>query len=220
MRAVPCKICTTETIVLQDLLFNHTYYACPACEFIFLEAKNRVSPEAEKRRYLEHNNTAQNEGYVKMFRDFIDSALLPYQTRIKTALDFGCGPGPVLPILLEEKGWLVDRYDPYFFPEKIYRGRRYDLITATEVFEHLSDPLKTASLLNEHLAPEGLLAIMTLFHPLDPEQFLQWWYRRDCTHISFFTPRTFHCLAEVLKMRVLQIEKNKICVLEKRMRDE
>ncbi len=215
MSTVPCKICAAETIALQDLQFNHTYYSCQVCEFIFLEAKYRVCPEEEKERYLEHNNTLENKGYVKMFRDFMNSALSPYQTSIEKVLDFGCGPGPVLPLLLEEKGWSVDRYDPYFFPEKIYQGRRYDLITATEVFEHLCDPLETTSLLKEHLAFNGLLAIMTLFHPLDPEQFLKWWYRRDCTHISFFTPRTFDCLAKKLKMRVLLVEKNKICVLQK-----
>jgi hypothetical protein len=214
-----CIICAAKTIALQDLQFNHTYYSCQDCEFIFLDPKCRVSPEAERRRYLEHNNTPDNEGYVKMFRDFIDCALMPYQSRINKALDFGCGPGPVLPALLEEKGWSVDRYDPFFAPHKIYQGRCYDLITATEVFEHLADPLETTSLLKEHLAPKGLLAIMTLFHPLKPEEFLKWWYRRDCTHISFFTDRTFHCLAEILKMRVLRIEKNKICVLEKLMQD-
>ncbi len=214
MGRATCKICGSKTSVLPDRQLNRIYHLCGRCDYISLDDRCRVPPAVEKRRYLEHNNTMANQGYVRMFQEFIAAAILPYRDRITTALDFGCGPEAVLAALLRREGWVVDIYDPFFAPEQVYRGKRYHLITATEVFEHLHEPLKTAALLKEHLAPQGILAIMTLFHPQDPGQFLNWWYRHDCTHTGFFTPRTFSVLAQRLKLRLLWANQKNICVLE------
>ncbi|MBU0686785.1 MAG: class I SAM-dependent methyltransferase [Candidatus Margulisbacteria bacterium] len=208
-----CKICSGEAKTIYDCQFDINYYCCPSCDFIFIDELKIISPEKEKESYSLHNNTPDNEGYVNMFRDFIEKSVAPYQKRIKTALDFGCGPGPVLAALLKEKGFQVDIYDKYFAPEKVYQNKKYDLITATEVMEHLKDPLKTLKLLKEHLNTNGILAIMTLFHPQDEEKFKDWWYRRDLTHISFYTPKTFEFIAKQLGMKVLMSDEKRECVL-------
>jgi 2-polyprenyl-3-methyl-5-hydroxy-6-metoxy-1,4-benzoquinol methylase len=36
----------------------------------------------------------------------------------------------------------MEIYDSYFSPEKVFLGKKYNLITSTEVFEHLDDPLR------------------------------------------------------------------------------
>ena len=144
----------------------------------------------EKRLYCNHNNSFANEGYVRMFRKFIDDFIEPYSGEMKTALDFGSGPGPVLATLLREHGMDVDIYDVYFSPEKSYENKTYDLITCTEVLEHLKDPLPTLRLLVDHLNSQGILAVTTMFHPGVGEEFQNWWYRRDRTHICFYTNRT------------------------------
>jgi hypothetical protein len=210
-----CKICAGETELLRDKKFKIDYYICSYCEYIFMDEVALVSPEQEVARYNEHNNSMENEGYVNMFKEFLKIAVDPYAEQIKTALDFGCGPGPVLSTLLQQKGFEVDTYDPYFAPEEIYKNKCYDLITATEVFEHLQDPLQTARLLKEHLTNGGILAIMTMFHPGDAAAFSSWWYRRDSTHISFFRPRTLTVLAELLGLKVLTFDRKNVCVLTK-----
>ena len=202
-------------MLLRDDKFEIDYYYCSYCEFISCEEGAIVRPGKEVALYKLHNNSMENEGYVNMFKEFIKVAVDPYGERIKKALDFGCGPGPVLASLLQQKGYDVDIYDLYFAPEKVYEHKSYDLITATEVFEHLQDPLQTAQLLKNHLNDQGILAIMTLFHPGDGVSFNNWWYRHDPTHISFYRPQTFTVLAEQLGLTVLNFDQKNVCVLTK-----
>lgn len=177
-----------------------------------------VSAEQEKKEYELHQNSFENEGYVNMFRDFIDKAVRPHKSQIRTALDFGSGPGPVLAELLRQEGFETDIYDKYFAPQKVYLHKKYDLITATEVFEHLKDPLPTLKLLKSHLSHKGILAVMTLFHPNDDERFKDWWYRRDATHVSFYAPKTFRRMASLSDMKVVLSDEKNICVLGNNIR--
>lgn len=209
-----CKICKDTTTKIWDKQFDINYFYCSGCQFIFMEEDKIISPKEEVAIYKQHNNTLENEGYVNMFKDFIRENIQPYPVDIKKALDFGSGPGPVLAQLLREEGFEVDIYDPYFSPLKVYEGKEYQLITSTEVFEHLKNPLETAALLKRHMSDKGLLVVMTQFHP-GPEEFKDWWYRRDPTHISFFVPQTFKVIAEILNMKVLRFDDKKSIVLRK-----
>lgn len=57
-----------------------------------------------------------------------------------TILDFGCGAGPVLKRPLEEGGFRVHLYDPFFYPDREVLDEEYDFIIASEVLEHLYNP--------------------------------------------------------------------------------
>jgi len=187
-----------------------------------------VPPEREKTEYSTHRNTLDNEGYVNMFLEFIKKAVTPFQTNpgqtgTRTALDFGSGPGDCVlaHVLREEWGYEVDIYDVYFAPEKVYTGKTYDLITCTEVLEHLKNPVDTLRLLKQHLNPGGILALMTLFHPVSEdkpeggEMFQQWWYRRDVTHIGFFRPKTLRFIAHLLEMKPLMMDERNTVTFQK-----
>ncbi|MCP4156058.1 MAG: class I SAM-dependent methyltransferase [bacterium] len=184
-----------------------------------------LSLQEEASCYLTHNNTLQNEGYVNMFRTFLAETVTPYlevptqKKRKITALDFGSGPGECVlsHLLREEKKFETDIYDVFFSPEKAYEGKTYDLITLTEVMEHLLYPMITLQMLKKHLKPNGILSVMTLFHPICKENpggeevFRQWWYRRDPTHISFFRPKTFYYIAGHLNLEILMMgERNRV----------
>lgn len=152
-------------------------------------------------------------GYVGMFEAFLKAGVDPFAGEAARALDFGCGPEPVLARLLERRGYAVDRTDLFFHPDEAYLNRRYDLITLTEVLEHLTDPLGTLRVLAQRLAPGGVLALMTLFHPDDPAKFADWWYRRDPTHVSFYTVETLGQVSGALGLKVLFSDAKKIIVL-------
>lgn len=201
-----CKICGSSD--LRELELKDKYYYCNNCEAIFINQKEIVAPSKEKERYEGHDNNHQNEGYVKMFEEFIDNVIDPNLDLEAgdQVLEFGCGPGPVLADLLEEKGAEVDRYDPYFFPEKVFEQKNYDLITSTEVFEHFSDPLKEMNLLDSHLKNGAYLAVMTSFHP-GPNEFEDWWYKWDPTHIVFYNQRTFEYLAFQFDLEIVYTDK-------------
>ncbi|RAK04979.1 methyltransferase family protein [Halanaerobium saccharolyticum] len=203
-----CIICGSSDLELLDI--QNKYYHCQDCEVIFLDPAERVAQAEEKERYEGHDNNHQNEGYVKMFEDFIEELVEPNINleNINDVLEFGCGPGPVLADLLEAKELEVDRYDPYFFPEKVFVDKKYDLITSTEVFEHFSDPIKEMKLLTSHLKENAYLAVMTSFHP-GPEEFEDWWYKWDSTHIVFYNQKTFSKIASDFGLEIIYTDQKK-----------
>jgi SAM-dependent methyltransferase len=149
-----------------------------------------------------------------MFEDFLEESVFPYIDDIDNVLEFGCGPGPVLADLLKREDYQVDKYDPYFYPEKVYENKRYDLITSTEVFEHFSEPRKEMELLISHLKDGGYLAVMTSFHP-GPETFDDWWYKWDPTHIVFYNLNTFQKLAEDYNLKIIYTDREKYIIFKK-----
>jgi len=173
------------------------------------------SKEAEKADYQKHENSLNSPGYVTMFGNFIASVIDPYIQAPAKVLEFGSGPGPVLAYLLKEKGFDVDQYDPYFSPEKVYEGKLYDLITSTEVIEHLKNPLKEFKLLVNLLKPGGYLALMTKFHLDNEDIFWQWQYRREKSHIAFYKEDTLKYLAEKYRFKKVFCDHEKIYLLQK-----
>ncbi|SFL62334.1 class I SAM-dependent methyltransferase [Halanaerobium salsuginis] len=202
-----CKLCQSEKLELIEV--EQKYYYCQDCELIFLENEAIISPQKEKARYEEHNNSFQNKGYVSMFRDFIDSVLVPYLSlSSKQILDFGCGSAPVLAKLMTAKDNQVDYYDPYFYSDKFFIKKSYDLITATEVLEHLSNPYRELELLTSLLNQGGYLAVMTSFHS-GPEEFVDWWYKSDLTHITFYNLNTFKMIASIFDLKIIYTDQKK-----------
>lgn len=212
-----CKICGAGTTPFLDPQFNVIYHECGKCEFIFKDDRAVVSAEEEQREYDLHNNSYENEGYVNMFRDFMVKSIEGYVTgsgdsKGRRALDFGSGPEPVLAkVLTEEYGYATDIYDFYYAPDKVYEGNTYDLLTCTEVVEHLKDPMAYFALFRSLLKEDGLLAVMTLFHPKDEHTFCKWHYRREKTHTSFYTTKTMETIAQLLGMKVLYTDGRRYC---------
>jgi len=210
-----CKICLGETRSLWDKKKGMTYYRCLSCGFVSLDDDFIIDKNSEKKHYEKHNNSFECTGYVKMFETFINQAILPYRASINRALDFGCGHTPVLAELLKRENLNVDHYDYYFFPKEVYKEKRYDLITSTEVFEHLKEPKKVLKTLVNSLNDKGYIVLMTQFPPSDDEEFLKWWYRRDITHISFFTPQSFEVMADEMGLKLLNVIDNNIVLFQK-----
>lgn len=210
-----CKICSNKTHSFE-VKQNIKYYYCYNCDFISIDESKIPAPEKEKERYLEHNNGPDQEGYIQMFKRFIKEYITPHKNRISTTLDYGCGHSPILASLLKEQGFNVDIYDLYFAPEKVYENKKYNLITCTEVIEHLKDPLKTIKIQSKHLGEKGILALTTLFHPGNIQEFIPWWYHSDETHISFFTHKTMQYIAKLSDLKIIRIDSKNTCLLEKK----
>lgn len=188
-----CKICQSETYVLHDKQFHIDYFRCKSCGFIYEDPTKHPTVLDEKNEYDRHNNSIEDEGYVNMFKRFI-KAFEPFVDGRET-LEFGSGPEPVFSEVLRREGYDVTSYDPFYLPNESYLDKTYHLITSTEVFEHFVNPIKEIEKLVGLLKPNGVLAIMTQF-PKDDEHFLKWWYRRDVTHISFFTHKAFEVIGK------------------------
>lgn len=190
-----CHICKEETRNLYDPQFELMYQCCDHCGFIAQDREQLITFVDERKEYDRHENNIANEGYVDFFKRFLDKALLPY-AKLSKGLDFGSGPEPVLSqVMTRDYGVTPDIYDLHYQPEKVYMDKLYDFIVTTEVIEHVQDPRNVLDLFHQHLKVGGVVAIMTLFHEEDDALFLNWWYRRDITHISFFLPKTFDFMA-------------------------
>ncbi len=209
--AYSCRLCGSTDTDRLDL--DRVYHHCRQCDFIFTDETHLISKEEEKKRYLQHNNTLANTGYVAMFEAFITHALEPAFSRVQTVLDFGCGPNPVFAQIMKNHGKSVDVYDPFFFPSDEYLSRRYDLITLTEVIEHIRYPLDALKMLISRLSDSGMLAVMTKFHS-GVTDFDAWWYRKDNTHISFFSQKTVQRLAKELDRVVVQTDNSSFFCLQ------
>ncbi|MGM0365007.1 MAG: class I SAM-dependent methyltransferase [Actinomycetota bacterium] len=198
-----CKICGQKTFEIYSKHFGFIYHCCQACEYIFKDEQFILSAEKELEIYENHNNSINDPKYVDYFKKFLHSAVLKYCCG-KYGLDFGSGPSPVLAMILEKDyGFKMDIYDLFYSPLKVYAGKKYNLITSTEVAEHLKNPLIYFKIFKDCLKKDGLLSIMTLFHPINSEEFLDWYYIRDMSHISFYTPKTMEIIAKKTGLKVI-----------------
>jgi hypothetical protein len=199
-----CKICGESTREITHTRSNIKYYCCDLCEFIAKDEASIITVEEELSRYEVHNNSMDDPRYVAFFMKFIEEAVIKHCKKDAKGLDFGSGPSPVLAQVFETYYSIsMDIYDLFYSPEKIYKDKHYDLITSTEVVEHLKNPLEYFRLFKGLLEKEGILSLMTLFHPKDEAEFLDWHYIRDTTHISFYTQKTMDIIAEKVGLRSL-----------------
>lgn len=171
-----------------------TYLHCPRCDFVFVPKAYHLSTKEEKSRYDLHQNDPSDKDY----RKFLSKLTKPLLKRIKPysqGLDFGCGPGPTLSLMLSECGHKIDLYDKFYQTDTNIFNKKYDFITATEVFEHLSEPGKQIAQLIQMLNANGVLAMMTKIRN-ETSDFASWYYKNDPTHIGFFSKNTFDYLAK------------------------
>jgi SAM-dependent methyltransferase len=212
-----CPLCSFSARYLASGE-NREYWLCSKCLAIFVPDRFHISQDEEVQRYLEHENSIENEGYVQMFQKKI-SILQENFPQIKSALDFGCGYEPVLKTLLERQGIMADGYDPNFFPD-LRLDKRYDLVISTETFEHFRNPAKEVQGITDRVIPGGLLAIMTRFYPtgdngLLSDKFADWYYKRDPTHIIFYCSETFKWLAKSIGFEMVFNNNHDFVVLKK-----
>jgi len=179
-----------------DKKLHMRYHHCNMCLFIFKSPEHYQAYDEQKERYDLHQNQENSEGYQAYFRRFIDY-ILPITGNPESALDFGCGATSLLAKMMRKEGIDCDFYDPIYYPEISYKKKSYDLIVSVEVFEHLHHPREVFGHLFSLLNEGGYLAIQTQFHYNGIEQFLNWYYRLDPTHIVFFRPETFRYLADL-----------------------
>ena len=212
-RSDVCPLCGKEGG--HELFFEdkfRPYYRCSRCRLIFVPSLWQVSAEREKARYDQHNNDPADRRY----RDFL-GRIIPFMEeflspRCRKGLDFGCGPGPVLAEMLEEKGFSMETYDLYYRNDpSVLKDGAYDFVTATEVIEHLADPGGMVERLLSLIRPGGILALMTRFYGEETD-FKTWFYKDDETHISFFSRETFLWLGEARGWEVSFRDKDMVII--------
>jgi SAM-dependent methyltransferase len=194
MSKLTCRVCTSDnTFVLLSDDRGRAYHRCANCQATLLAREHFLSTDEEHAHYLTHENDVNDKGY----RDFLSRLAVPLLARLSpnsSGLDYGCGPGPALAVMMRKAGHEIAVYDPYFAPDDAAFSKAYDFITCTETVEHLHNPHDEFARLVSMLKPGGILAVMTIFQT-DDERFEGWRYRQDPTHVVFYRPQTFEVIA-------------------------
>jgi len=200
-----CPLCRAGTVFFlhRD---RREYRRCPDCRLISVPPRFFLPREKEIERYLQHDNSLENPGYVKMFQDKIE-IVKNVCPDARKALDYGCGYEPVLQTLLSRAGYEADGYDINFFPRAGLQPG-YDLIISTETFEHFKEPGREIDRIVALLSPRSCLAVMTRFYPeedgcVSREGFQNWYYPRDPTHVAFYSPGTFAWVAQDRGLKIV-----------------
>lgn len=171
-----------------------SYRRCEACGSVYLEPEYFLSPEEERSRYLKHENSLEDSGYRKYLEAFLDGILEHEAVEadsISQVFDYGSGPEPALVMLLRQRGFTAEGWDPYFNTAGQGFEGGADLVTCLEVAEHFHEPRNDFQSLAVTARPNGLVAVAT--HPVSSDRvqverdFPAWWYRQDPTHVVFYT---------------------------------
>lgn len=184
-----CPLCGSAGVTLYFEDARRPYYLCGCCALVYVPPRCYLDRAAERAEYLLHENDPRDPGY----RAFLSRLADPLVARLPAGargLDFGCGPGPALALLLRERGFTVSLYDSFFAPAHAALEARYDFVTATEVVEHLHRPGVELARLWGLLRPGGCLGLMTKL-VLGRDAFARWHYKDDPTHVCFFSRATF-----------------------------
>jgi SAM-dependent methyltransferase len=185
------------------------YHLCGNCSLIFADPEHHLAPAAEKAFYSTHENGIGNPGYVDFLNRVVQPMLL-HLDRGMRGLDYGCGPGPTLSLLLKQQGIACEDYDPFFLDRPLRPP--YDFIFSTECFEHFRRPKVEIQRIISLLKPGGLLGIMTE-RWTTLEGFANWYYTRDPTHVCFYHERTIEFLCERYGFAPLWMDANRVAIL-------
>lgn len=195
-----CPLCLSDQTNVHAKDKHRSYCHCSHCELVFVPGCFHLCADDEKAIYDQHENHPEDEGYQK-FLSRLMTPLLAHLRPSAKGLDFGCGPGPTLSLMLKQRGFDMGVFDPFYANHPEALARQYDFITTTEVVEHLSQPAAVFEQLFNMLRPEGVLGIMTKTIP-SLDNFSDWHYTRDPTHITFYAQESFRYLAKQYQYQV------------------
>lgn len=209
---VKCRICLSSTDFLfsKNILgkYKVNYYQCAQCRFLqtedpnwLEEAYNSGAISALDTGVLYRNLTLRHKTkhiLNKLFTDFNDFY----------ALDYGGGEG-IFVRMMRDLGYNFYRHDlyaenlyaRYFDLKDVPKGTRFNILTAFEVFEHLSDPLIEIKKMIEF---SDVLLFSTELQPTTKNEILQdWWYLVPETgqHVSFYNEASLRKIADLLELK-------------------
>lgn len=192
---------------------NHrTFFLCAVCDLAFVPTPWHLTVAAQRERYLKHNNSLEDAGYVAHLQPVID-ALKREMGHSGRVLDYGCGPAPVLVELLRREGFDAVGYDIFFSPQTPLEPA-FDAVVCVETFEHFASPGVEVERIVKCLRPGGILIVKTHFAP-PPADFKSWWYTRDQTHVAFSSRTTMGYIASRFGLSVLAADGDRLVMMRR-----
>ncbi|MFI8380322.1 class I SAM-dependent methyltransferase [Leeuwenhoekiella sp. NPDC079379] len=199
-----CLLCNHSADFLGSFQ-NRNYNRCTYCASVFLDTCDLPTYIKEKERYDKHENTSDNSGYLNFLKPLLN-AVSKDQNKEKKGLDFGSGPNPVLTSYLQENGYQIKPYDPFYSNDISLLDYTYDYIICCEVIEHFHNPNLEFTKIRALLNPDGKLYCKTNMLS-DSINFENWWYKNDFTHTFFYTEKALRFIKDKFGFEELNIFK-------------
>ena len=218
MTQFTCPVCSGVAEYFDVVDFNKTceenkgvflkksgaavYYAlCNQCNFCYSPEMILWTPELFKAHVYNDDYLTIDSEYeeIRPKQNFglINSKLGQFKKKF-SHLDYGGGNGN-LSSLLRADGFDSTSYDVFVDTfTAIELGKKFDLITAFEVFEHHSDPNQLIKELCELLMPNRMILFSTILSDgnIVPNNRLNWFYASPRNgHISLFSKAPLEFLA-------------------------
>jgi hypothetical protein len=192
-----CVLCGTGKAISTFTVKGRHFYRCTDCELLFVPSEYHLAVAEERSRYELHDNTLENDGYVRFLSQVADIAERVMRTE-GLLLDFGCGKNAVLATILHSRGVQCDVYDPLYDFPPLEEKRTYEGIILCEVIEHCRDLPETIGLIDRLIADQGLTIIRTQCYQQNVD-LQRWWYAQDPTHINLFSRSALEVVASQLR---------------------
>lgn len=213
--STPCPICDT-TMVIHEQLFDKTWLLCSECALLMAHTSSKQLKQLDKGEPSGAKKPPTSLVHKREYtfcRRFIDGL------SARNALNYGVG-WSLVPAALRARGidavgcdlWrpLIEQRkrsegkNNYFHRDEL-PDRRFSLISAFEVFEHFTKPLKDMGVLADHLNDPGALIGSTDFWhggslAHHPSQDLSYW--KHGTHITAWTWKSMMTAARKLGLHV------------------
>ena len=205
-----CRLCSSRVVFFTEWQ-SRQYFRCSECSLIQLHRNQCPSQEEELGEYELHENDQYDKGYRKFLSPVTDAILTRLQQKQEQEpliLDFGSGPGPTISVVLQEHGWKVNNYDPFFFPNTETLEKTYDVIACTEVVEHFYEPKTSWEQLFSLVKPRGVIFVMTQSsdNHCTEASFQKWRYIREKSHVAFYHSHTMDWLANTYGLGLSKLE--------------
>ena len=201
-----CPLCLSADNDLFSKDDSREYRKCNVCSLIFVPSNFHLSLSDEKSRYDHHDNSYNNIGYRKYLEGVaseIESVGINFSSG--DTLDYGSGKERVLSRILEDRGYSVTSYDP-LYGLNIQDDQTFDNIIVIEAIEHFVNVNEELETMLSHLKDSGKIFVQTkMYNEEECGPFVNWWYKRDITHISFFSPQSVEWIEKRFDLKATHI---------------
>lgn len=222
MKSFACPVCDNRINKSFLRVKNYSTYQCSKCSFVYIYP--RPSEASLKKYYsnFDYKNISFVETRIKEDSQISLGFINPYKGPRNTLLDLGCGRGYFL-MEAVSKGWKVKGVD-FSSKEVDYATKRlhldvvksdilkykdtnkYELITLSQVIEHVRNPNELIRKAKSLLAEKGLLYIATpninsasaMVHGVNFEHLI------PPEHLNYFNNQSLRYLLEVNGFRLLR----------------
>lgn len=222
MKSFACPVCNNRINKSFLRVKNYSTYQCSKCSFVYIYP--RPSEVSLKKYYsnFDYKNISFVETRIKEDSQISLGFINPYKGSRNTLLDLGCGRGYFL-MEAVSKGWKVKGVD-FSSKEVDYATKRlrldvvksdilkykdsnkYELITLSQVIEHVRNPNELIRKAKSLLTEKGLLYIATpninsasaMVHGVNFEHLI------PPEHLNYFNNQSLRYLLEVNGFRLLR----------------